>query len=382
MGCIYTRGEIYWIKYYANGRAIRESTRQTKEKRALDLLKEREGRVRLNMALPLRTDRITFFEAADALVKHYEATGDREIKEAKGKLKPVRAHFDHHRLHTIDEDAVDRYVAKRQAAGLSNATVNRELSILGKALRLAEERKKLLRVPRIHLLKESSPRAGFFERADFERVRRHLGKRPDLQLAINLAYTYGWRMQSEIMPLELGQIDLTAGTIRLEPGSTKNGQGRVVYLTPELIPLLKEQIERVKALSRKLNRVVSYLFPNPRRGRWQGERLRDFRKAWTTACDKAGLAGAFRHDFRRTAVRNLVRSGVPETVAMKITGHKTRSVFDRYNIVSDRDLRDAAQKLHGHNLGTMPSPALDTPRVSMRKSKHAPVAQLDRAAVS
>ena len=235
------------------------------------------------------------------------------------------------------------------------AQINRELSILGKALRLAHDRGQLVRIPRIHLLQEATPRAGFFERADFERVRRHLTKRPDLQVAITIAYTYGWRMQSEVLPLTMSQIDLASGTIRLEPGTTKNGEARIAYLTPELSTLVSDQIERVKSMARSQRRVVPILFPNPRRGPLQGSPLRDFRKAWETACRKAGLSGMLRHDLRRTAVRNLVRSGVPETVAMKITGHKTRSVFDRYNIVSDADLRDAAAKLHGHNLGTIAS---------------------------
>jgi integrase len=76
-----------------------------------------------------------------------------------------------------------------------------------------------------------------------------------------------------------------------------------------------------------------------------GEKRDDFRKAWLTASKDAGIPGKLRHDFRRTAARNLIRRGVPERVAMTITGHLTRSVFDRYNIVSDGDLRDAARKL-------------------------------------
>ena len=364
MGMIYKRGEVFWIKYYSGGKPIRESTGTAKQKQAERFLKDREGRVAIGAPALPRLERIRFAEIADALMKHYQVTGDRQLRDVQVKLKPVRACFDHQRLVAIDQASLTTYIATRQAAGLSNGTINRELALLGKALRLAEERGQMLRVPRIHLLQESAPRSGFFERSDFECVRKQLAERPDLQVAISLAHALGWRMQSEVLQIHLSQVDLAAGTLRLEPGTTKNREGRTVYLTPELIPLVREQIERVTALSRTLNRVVPYLFPNPRKGRFQGSRLRDFRKAWLTACKRAGLIGMLRHDFRRSAVRNLVRSGVGETVAMKISGHKTPSVFDRYNITSDADLREAARKLHGHNTGTIRPPLVDTVHAS------------------
>ena len=138
--------------------------------------------------------------------------------------------------------------------------------------------------------------------------------------------------------------------MRLDPGMAKNEEGRVVYLTPELRTLLGEQLERVRDLERSRKQIGPWLFPHlgPRRA---GERIRDFRKAWTEACTAAGVPGAFRHDFRRTAVRNLVNAGVPERVAMTMTGHKTRSVFDRYHIVSSGDLEEATRRLAGHRFG-------------------------------
>ncbi len=204
-------------------------------------------------------------------------------------------------------------------------------------------------------------RQGFFEPDQFVAVRRLLP--PDLQLAITIAYTYGWRMQSEVMTLQLSQVNLDAGTLRLEPGQTKNSEGRVVYLTPELGHMLGGQIESVKVLSRQLHCIVPYLFPHFQ-GRHIGTRRRDFRKAWATAYEDAGLNGMLRHDFRRTAVRNMVNAGIPERVAMSITGHKTRAVFDRYHIVSPQDLQDAARKLTGTIPGTVDASNLDAHRGS------------------
>ena len=125
------------------------------------------------------------------------------------------------------------------------------------------------------------------------------------------------------------------GIVRLETGETKNDQGRTVYLDNE-----PKEVFRVQWESRKeRQRLIPYVFNN-----LDGtDRVKDFRKAWAKACEKVKIGRRLFHDFRRTAVRNLVRAGVPERVAMMVSGHKTRSVFERYNIVSDSDLRLAAQ---------------------------------------
>ena len=135
--------------------------------------------------------------------------------------------------------------------------------------------------------------------------------------------------------------------MRLEPGTTKNKDGRVIYMTPELKSLLEAQRVNTLALQRQTDQIITLVFHN------EGQPICNYYKAWQKACGEAGLSGKIPHDFRRTAVRNMVRAGIPERVAMQITGHKTRSVFDRYHIVSDGDLKEAAQKLSEAHLATV-----------------------------
>ena len=132
--------------------------------------------------------------------------------------------------------------------------------------------------------------------------------------------------------------------MRLEPGSTKNQDGRLVFLTPELRGAIADQLARVKALERETSTIIPWLFPHLQ-GRYQGERVKSFRKMWTKACHEAGCPGKLRHDLRRTAARNMINLGVPERVTMAVLGHKTTSMLHRYFIVSPSDLQDVARRL-------------------------------------
>jgi integrase len=134
-----------------------------------------------------------------------------------------------------------------------------------------------------------------------------------------------------------GTSDRKARRVYLEPGTTKNDDSRWFPFTKDLRAVLNKQRETTDQLRVEKNQICPLVFHY--RG---GRPIGDFRKSWKTACRKAGLPGRIPHDFRRTAVRNLVRAGIPERVAMQMTGHKTRSVFERYNIVSDSDLDQAA----------------------------------------
>jgi integrase len=361
-GSIYLRGSTYWLKFYQDGDVVRMSSGSEDEKVARRMLREHVAKVALKQPLVVRSLRVGYKELRDDLLSHYRATGSRDVREAQARLRHVDDFFTGWRAAQISSTAITEYIVERQTAGAANGTVNREVEVLLKMLRLGMEHHKVALLPIVHKPKESAPRAGFFEREAFEAVRRLLPL--DLQVAVTIAYTYGWRMQSEVLALELRQVDLAAGTIRLDPGSTKNDDGRVVYLTPELVTLLKAQVERVHGLGRELGRVIPWLFPlfpAPRlRSNLVGEQRLDFTKLWKAVCRQAGYPGMLLHDFRRTAVRNMEAAGVPRSVAMKITGHRTETVYRRYAIVSPADLQRAADLIASS--GTISgTPAIVTP---------------------
>jgi len=229
------------------------------------------------------------------------------------------------------------FILAKQQEGLKAGTINRALAILRRALRLAAEADppKIARVPKIPELAEDPPRAGFFEEHEYRALLRAL---PDhLKPVLAFGYWTGCR-KGEILRLKWDQVDLEQGVVRLRAGETKSGEGRVIPLAPELLEILR--------LHRQTAGESEYVFT------YNGAPFRDFRDGWEAACKAAGLwdAKANRptrlfHDLRRTAVRNLVRAGVPEKVAQEISGHKTRAVFERYNIVSEADLLTAARRL-------------------------------------
>jgi integrase len=228
---------------------------------------------------------------------------------------------------------------------------------------LAVQAGKLAYKPHIPLLKENNARAGFFEAEQCDSVRRHLPAH--LRPLVTFMYLTGWP-RSEVTTLEWRQVDFAAGEIRLDPGTTKNDDGRVFPFTRDLRELLvtqKTEHDEPKKAGHIEPRVFVQLrgkrgSRTARRASHKPRAIGAFSKTWDAACRAAACPGRIVHDFRRTAVRNLVRAGIPECVAMQMKGHKTRSVFERYNIVSPGDLRDAARKLDlarqfgdGHTFG-------------------------------
>jgi integrase len=339
------------VKYYVAGKPVRETTGLKKKSDAARALALKVGRAAAGDPIPPRVDRVTYDEAAADLRRHYATTGVLDAKEVEKRLRHLDRFFRGYRLVAIGPALVTQYVAARQAPrpvedgepkpGARNGTINRELAMLGKMLRLAVENGKALRVPRIRKLKEADPRAGFVEPNRFEAIARHL---PEPQaLGARICYALAWR-RNEVFTLQWRNTDLERGALRLEPGETKNGEGRTAFLPPDLLARLRAHRERVDALQRKLNRVLPDVFVRLT-GKLAGRPIGSFRKAWAKACAAAGAPGLLVHDLRRSGIRNMVRSGVSEHTAMRISGHKTRSVFDRYDIISEGDLQEAARRI-------------------------------------
>jgi hypothetical protein len=248
MGALYRRGQVWWCKYYVNGRPVRESTgvagdTDTAPAEARRFLKVKEGKAASGEPVLRRADRVRYEEIRKDLLEHYATTGRRNAAELGWRLKHLDRFFAGRRAVHITRALVTAYVARRQEQGASNGTINRELATLGPMMRLAYKHDKAARLLLVERLKESAPRAGFFEEEQYRAVTRHLPA--DLQVVAAIAYRFGWRARSEILPLERRHLDLEQGTLALDPGMTKNDDGRKVYLTPDLKALLVAQVARV-----------------------------------------------------------------------------------------------------------------------------------------
>ncbi|MFQ5542070.1 MAG: tyrosine-type recombinase/integrase [Candidatus Binatia bacterium] len=339
-GIIYRRGQIWWVKYYDNGRPRYESSRSAKESDAKRLLSLRLGQVVEGKCPAPEAQRAKFEDLAHDLDAEYRVNGRKTQGHLLKRIAYLRQFFGGMRAASITTSDVQRYILKRQAekgksgGQVKPATINRELAALKRMFSLAAKATppKVARVPYIPTLQENNVRGGFFEYEDFEKLRDALPEH--LKPFVVFGFYTGWR-RGETTNLTWDQVDLHTGTVCLEPGTTKNKQARVFYLTGELLDVVQRQWE----IRNRLYPDCPWVFFR------NGKQIKDFRKAWVTACRKTGLEEKIPHDFRRSAVRNMVRAGIPERVAQDLSGHKTRSVFERYNIVSEGDRLEAANRL-------------------------------------
>jgi integrase len=316
----------------------------------------RRTRARVENWCPTREQgqRVTVKALLALIEKDYRVNRKRSLRTMLCTQKPLLGHFGAGRVATdLTAGDLKSYRDARLEAKAQPATVNRELSCLRRGFNLARRDGMLHTVPVFPMLEEDNVRTGFFEEHERQALLDALPE-PLRPLARFLSLT-GWRL-GEVLPLTWAQVDDKAGVIRLEPGTTKNSDGRSFpyAVLPELAAMLSQQRAATMALGRDQGRIIPLVFHVagepiwPKRFYhrwWAAAKAAKVYREWTDPVTGKVRRGPIPHDFRRTVVRNLERAGVPRSVAMKLTGHKTESVYRRYAIVSEADLAEGVSKL-------------------------------------
>jgi integrase len=334
MGAIYKRGHVYWIKYYQHGKPLYESAKSGNPADARALLRQREGAIERGVPVSPRASKVTVAEIFQALLDDYKANERSSLPKVQQQVDRLHGAFGARRAAEITTQDLRAYILERQEAGASNATVNRELAVVRRAYAIAVREGRLGTRPYVPRLREENARQGFFEEHQVQAVLRRLPVYA--QLPVRFMHATGWRKRNV---LDLRWADVTEEGIRVPGAKTKNRKALLFPWTAEIRAIVDEARAATDAAQRERGAIIPQVFHRA------GEPMADFRKVWYRACKEAGCPGMLRHDFRRTAARNLVRLGIPERVVMELVGWRTRAMLDRYNIVSAGDLAEAARKV-------------------------------------
>jgi integrase len=329
-GSIYKRGSTWWVKIYIDGKPHRESSKSEKyedAKRLRDKLLGQKHRGEISGGHP---DRVTVGELLDDFLEY-----------AKGNVRPsteyiyrkvtensLRPFFGTLRACKVTSDTLREYRRLRISEGRSDATANRELALVRIAYRNGQKDTppKVLVVPRFPMVKEENIRKGFLRDDQYTALLNELPG--EVRPLFVVGYETGIRL-GELLAIRWAQVDFQSGIIALETGETKNGEGRAV-------PILSGDMRNLLTEAKKERDTkwpeCQFVFSR------EGDPIKDFRATWRNACIAAGVPDLNFHDLRRTAVRNMRRSGVPQIIRMKISGHRTDSMERRYNIVDTDDI--------------------------------------------
>lgn len=339
--------KFWWYEFTFRGLRIQRSSKATNRREAENIEKAawtQYARSEVSIGEKPKAARKTIAQLLDMAEKDLAA----RKKDARTNLNLigcVRSEIGDVYADALSTERVTEYVASlrkpsrkhkgRKTKCLSNSSIKHRLQVLRSCFALenaarAEQRLDLLITPRFPKLQDGEARSGFLGRPQFDLLRSHLPA--DLKDFALFGYLTGWR-RGAIASLEWS--DVRDDCVFLRGSHSKNGKPYFLPIVGELSGL----IER-----RKKARVFSPLVFHR-----QGEPIVEFRKAWRTACKRAGLDGRLFHDLRRSAARNLIRSGVSKDVAKAVGGWKTESMFSRYNVCAEEDLRDAMQKVTKYN---------------------------------
>jgi integrase len=332
---IYLRGSIWWIRYSHRGKQVRESSHSTVYAAADRLLKKRHGDIVTGKFAGLEPDRITMLELFKEVEQdcrdNLRSSLPQLLSRLKNHLIPALGNV---RAAELSSDHIKRYRSKRLTEGAARATINREVETLQRAWKLAQ----MCDPPRVNrtfyfpMYEEHNIRTGFLEEDGYGAL--HAALPGYLKPLLLIAYHVPCR-RGELIDLLMGQLDFRANEIVLNPGETKNKEGRHM---PMFGPM-RECLLMQKSIRDQKFGDCPYVFFGEK-----GDRIVDFRKAWKSACKRAGVdERLIFHDLRRSAARNMRRAGIPENTIMKIAGWKTPNMFRRYDIQDGRDIRHAAE---------------------------------------
>jgi integrase len=352
-GLIKIRGCRFWYaQFYRQGRQTRVSTRTEVKEEAKKTLRKLMGDAERGITLETELRKVRYGHLRVALIQNYVERGNKSLQtmadgsETIWGLKALDDFFEFkpakpghegnlgHPVTRITTDAARKFASERLEAGLSNGTVNGSLRLLRRMLTIALEDGKIHAVPKIRLLKDGAARKGFLAKENFDTLLSFLPI--NLKPLITFLYYCGVRL-GEATQIRWSQVDLKAALIRLEEDQTQNSEARTIPLPDVLVKMLERAKPKTGPVFDRTN----------------------LRKAWHKACVAAKLGtlvevegkadpsytGLIIHDLRRSAIKNLMKAGVNEKVAMKISGHKTRNVFDRYHIVDTEDVVAAMRRV-------------------------------------
>jgi integrase len=366
-GRLYRRpnSAFWWLAITNNhGRVKRESTGETNRRQAEDKLRAKRdlyGAERIGKAVVPDSEvkKRTVKSLLDALLAKLELKGVKSLKQIRSHVGHIERAFGNWPVLDLTEDAIQHYVAARVKKGHAPASINHSLQLLGQAI-TGFLMKNGFPVPPIEKLPVRNAREGYYSKAEAEALLAALPE--DLRDFVLWSWLTGWR-KGEQASLRWEFVDRENRSIRLSWRSAKTPQARTMALTGELAAIVDRRWQARKVPLRSgTSKLSEFVF---HRGEGEGQHagqiapVRDFDKAFETACEKAGITygrfgGRTLHCFRRTGARNLRNAGVPENVIMQITGHKTRSMFDRYAIVNEHDVAEAMDKVQAH-LAALPS---------------------------
>lgn len=330
-GTIYQRGAVWWLQYYDHGRPRNESSGSTDEATARRILNQRVADIAAGRDLTPET--CTVADLCRLVMADYRLRKLRDAQTVEWRYEAnIKPGLGHLRAGKVTAAIIGRYIEDRRRAGASDATINRELSIVSRGYNLGRQEDPPLvrRVPRFPHLEEDNARQGFLEPEAYERLLEEMPKR--LKALLVCAYHVGTR-SGELRQIRIEQVDFDASQVHLERKQTKGKRARTLPIYGDMERWLRQQIDGAPAGCR-------WVFYGARGGMIEGHL-----KGWHEACEAAGMPDLLFHDLRRSAVRNMKRAGIQDKVAMEISGHKTRSIFDRYNIVDEGDLEAAGEKL-------------------------------------